>query len=89
MLRPVRLPDSQEKGQCPPYAPKGLGVVCCFGSDKRKRKERVCHFREEVQTSEDIPTAVADYSLNTACGLFPTFSIPKAHSLGAVIFFIS
>lgn len=37
-FRPVRLPDSQGKGQCPPYASKGLGVVCCSGSDGRKRK---------------------------------------------------
>lgn len=88
MLRPVRLPDSQGKGLCPPYAPRESGVVCHSGRDGRKRKERLCHFGEEAQTSEDIAAAAAaDYSLNTASGLFPTFSNPKAHSLGAVGFF--
>lgn len=40
MLRLVRLPDSQGKDLCPLYALKGLGVLCCSGSDGREKKKK-------------------------------------------------
>ena len=53
--RPVRVPASQDKGVCPPYAQcftKMIRVDMLFLLGiEGKEKKRICHFRGEAQTS--------------------------------------